>query len=338
MATINQIAIYNKDDNKWEINKISVDASNVTYKSSSLKNTLDTIIDVLPTNSDPFPGNAVLVTDNDGKITTSGISSDNLNDTISTTIPGIQTEISSINNNIKNAIKNPLIAEGYFTATTLDETTNFKFKIPNTMREPATVTDAPSEIKVQKADDSIKPTVGGSLLYARADHAHVLSGSPTFVSPMATKMPAVGSTSNALVNANYVTNYFTSIWNKTHYTANQDIRLDTSKATENFDAFGWVTGEGKNLYIEIIMRKSYIKMDGTYLKFSPTAAAINLRSSDDNKTYLVEAGFNVKNLISNIFCDKDGFITIICTRSAGWGVSNNSICTGNIALAGKWTN
>lgn len=258
MATINQIAIYNEESKKWEVNKISVDASNVTYNSSPLKNTLDTIINVLPINSSSFSGNTVLVTDNNGKITTSGITSQNLSDTISTIIPGIQTEISSINTSIKNAIKNPTITDGYFQATTLDETTNFNLKIPNTMRDPAT--SDPLAIKIQ-TDNTIQPTKGGSLQYARADHVHVISGSPTFVSPKATSMPALGSTENRLVNADYVTRYFTDIWNKTHYKSGSTITSGT------YDCFGWITSSGKNLYIEIVLPKSYMKMNGEYLNF-----------------------------------------------------------------------
>lgn len=326
MAIIDRIAVFS-DGGTWEFNQIGAKASNITLENTingSLN--LENALSLLPSQSLINNAGKILSVTTDGKIGASG--SDIT--TITNDIKTIKTNLNNLTDkNVASITRNGL----KFTAKNADNEELFTFTQQDNNTTYAAATVAPVAIGIGGS-----AAVGSSPKYAREDHKHIIPASPAFTSPTASTMPSLGSTSNALVNAKYVTNYFTSIWNNTHYIVNQDIRRKTSNTTESFDAFGWITGEGKNLYIEVIVSKSYMKMDGTYLKFIPDKALINLRSGDDNKTYVVQANFNIKDLISNIYCDKEGVITIVCVRSTGWGVSNNSICAGNISLAGKWIN
>lgn len=240
--SINQIAVYT--DGTWgDLHDIGAKASNITLQSPvNGANILENALQILPSGS--------LSNNDDGKILTVQNGKFAASDIKASTITTLNDSVANIKS---NAIKNITRNGTTFTATKLDGTT-FTFTQQDNVRNPATV--APVEVGIGGS-----AAVGSSLKYAKEDHKHIISASPAFTSPTASTMPSLGSTTNALVNAKYVTNYFTSIWNKTHFVSGSTITSGT------YDCFGWITSQGKNLYIEIVLPKSYMKMDGEYLNF-----------------------------------------------------------------------
>lgn len=313
--SINQIAVYT--DGTWDPHDIGAKASNVTLNSQiNGSNNVEGALGILPSNTfnNNSDNNKILIA-NQGKIGVSNINVLTLNDSVT-----------ALNNSVGNAIKNITRNGTTFTATRLDGTTfTFTQQDNNTMRDPATATPIAIGIGGTAA-------VGNSSKYAKEDHKHIISASPNFTSPTATTMPAIGISSNALINAKYIY----ELWYNTHYKAGDPLNNYT------LDCFGWLTGGQTIAYLDCMLPKSIMKPDGTYLNFTITAIQLAIRGG---KAYL--GGSEYVNGLSFVtawrsnrlaITDKYNVLTIGLKNANKFSnIENNSPLCGNIKITGKFS-
>ena len=106
--------------------------------------------------------------------------------------------------------------------------------------------------------------------------------------------------------------------------ATYGIDSKDTRTNVSFAAFGFITASGQNAYIFIPLTK---------MPVAPNITSLTVAMRIAGGGYLVGADANLTSEISNITVLKQqGMLQIVCTRSGGYGVTNNTPMAGKVTL------